>query len=368
MRLQRVFQIVLYTCFVYLCLQMNNFTKISTCLYRYKNDIYYGRKKVKGRIVIKSLETSDPALAKRKLKQWIEGLEGFAGEISLKALCDLFMKTRSHRKAKTLEGYQRAISWLKNYLGENTLVHHILPLDISTLFAKSSQDYSGSTHNHLTETINLIFELALNNGFVYENPVSKVEKNLRRKRVIRKKPAIPTQEQFEILVSHIRNVRFSDTRQQSSDLVEFLGLAALGQAEAEQLRWEDVDWNRERINVQRRKTEQHFFTPFFPWLKIFLIDLWNRSGKPTQGRIFSVRCAKASLRNACKALGYPKFSPRSLRQYGIVRQLRAGLHYKLVAKYQGHQDGGVLITKAYSEVIGADDEAYEKKLVDSLKI
>ena len=339
------------------------------CLYRHEfSGQYYGIKKSHGKIKTTALQTDDRKLAERKLKDWIDSIENRSGEITLKALCDHFLRTRAGRKAKTLEGYQRATKWLLETLGENTLAHDVRPMDISQLFARSSQGYSGSTHNHLTETVNLIFELARNNGFVHENPVQRVERSLRRKKVVRKPPTIPTQQQFESLISHIRNVRFSDTRQHSSDLVEFLGLAALGEAEATALRWQDIDWIKERINAQRRKTGQYFFVPFYPWLKSFLVDLWHRSGKPAQGRIFSVNCAKMSLRNACKALGFPSFSPRSLRQFGIVRQLRAGLHYKLVAKYQGHGDGGVLITKTYSEVLGADDEAYEKNLVDSLKI
>ena len=337
------------------------------CLYRHENGSYYGIKKARGQIKTIALQTDDRKLAERKLKYWIDSIENRSGEITLKALCDYFLRTRGGKKAKTVEGYQRAIKWLLETLGENTLSHDVRPMDISQLFARSSQDYSGSTHNHLTETVNLIFELARNNGFVHENPVAKVERTLRRKKVIRKPPAIPTQQQFESIISHIRNVRFSDTRQRSSDLVEFLGLAALGEAEAAGLRWQDVDFEKERINVQRKKTDQYFYVPLYPWLKPVLLDLWQRSGKPTAGRIFSVDCAKMSLRNACKALKMPNFSPRNLRQYGIVRQIRSGLPVKQVSKFQGHQDGGKLILSTYSEVIGADDAAYEKKLIDNLK-
>lgn len=337
------------------------------CLYRHENGSYYAVKKVRGQIKTSALRTVDRKLAERKLKDWINSIEKRGGEIALKPLCELFLKTRGGRKHKTVEGYQRAIKWLLDYLGENTLAHEVMPMDISKLFAKSSQDYSGSTHNHLTETVNQIFELALNNNFVSENPVAKVERGLRRKKVIRKPPTIPTQEQFQEIVDHIRHKRFSDTRQQSSDLVEFLGLAALGEAEATSLRWQDIDWAGHRIVVQRKKTGQFFYIPFYPWLRGFLVDLWQRSGKPTQGRIFSVTCAKMSLRNACRSLKFTNFSPRNLRQYGIVRQIRAGLPVKHISKYQGHVDGGQLILSTYSEVIGADDAEYEKKLVESLK-
>jgi hypothetical protein len=49
----------------------------------------------------------------------------------------------------------------------------------------------------------------------------------------------------------------------------------------------------------------------------------------------------------CRQLGFPHFTPRSLRKFGIVRLLRSGVNVKLVSKWQGHQDGGKLILDTY---------------------
>jgi integrase len=342
------------------------FNKVGEHLYRYQNGNggYYGIKKNQGKILYKSLKTTDRKLAERKLKSWLETLEQKTGEISLKALCDLFMETRKGRQAKTIEGYSRAFKQLLQTLGENTLAHEVRPLDISKLFAKTSQIYGSSAFNHLAETVNLLFELGLNNGFIAENPCQKVEKNLRRKRVIRKKPTIPTEQQFQQIINHMRKYSC-----RSSDLAEFLGLAAIGEAEAETLKWESsVDWTRQRINVQRKKTQQFFYIPLYPWLKPFITNLWEREGRPTHGPIFKVKRIKNCLYRACKALGLPRFSPRNLRQYGIVKQIRGGLPVKLCSRYQGHQDGGKLILSCYSEVFSSDDERYEQELICNLKV
>jgi hypothetical protein len=37
---------------------------------------------------------------------------------------------------------------------------------------------------------------------------------------------------------------------------------------------------------------------------------------------------------------------------------RAGIDVKLIAKWQGHQDGGKLILDTYTEVFGARDDSY----------
>jgi hypothetical protein len=60
----------------------------------------------------------------------------------------------------------------------------------------------------------------------------------------RKIPTIPTLEQFEKIVGTVRNQKFSDTGEDSANLIQFMGLAALGTAEASALTWSMVDWER----------------------------------------------------------------------------------------------------------------------------
>ena len=41
---------------------------------------------------------------------------------------------------------------------------------------------------------------------------------------------------------------------------------------------------------------------------------------------------------------------------------------KLIAKWQGHQDGGQLIMDTYTEVFGADDAEYEHQQLAKLAV
>jgi hypothetical protein len=41
---------------------------------------------------------------------------------------------------------------------------------------------------------------------------------------------------------------------------------------------------------------------------------------------------------------------------------------KLIAKWQGHQDGGQLIMDTYTEVFGADDAQYEQQQLAKLGV
>jgi hypothetical protein len=55
-----------------------------------------------------------------------------------------------------------------------------------------------------------------------------------------------------------------------------------------------------------------------------------------------------------------------LRQFLIGRLWKAGVNRKLIAKWQGHRDGGKLIIDTYTEVFGDDDSAYGRQQLAKL--
>ena len=176
------------------------------------------------------------------------------------------------------------------------------------------------------------------------------------------KRRIPTVAEFEAIVENIRNQRFTDHAGHTADFVAFLGLAGLGQAETSSLTWGDVDWTNNRLHIRRHKTDTHFHVPIYDHLR----PLLERVRKGTAGTglghifVFKIKDAKRGLNAACKRLRLPPFSQRSLRQHLIMRLWKAGMDKKLIARWQGHQDGGELILSTYTEVFGGDDAEYER--------
>jgi integrase len=350
--------------------------KIPNCpgLYRHSgNHKYYMIRKVQGRIVVACLDTTDQATAKRILEGRTQKLQLRQGETpTLQKLCARFLETKAERTKGMVKNYRWVIGRLEREFHKFTWpIDQILPSDLAIYFVELARQIGPRSFNHFTEIVGMIFQLAVNDNLLDRNPVLLVPKKDRRKRIERKRreeASIPTVEQFEKIVSSIRSQQFADTRESSADFVSFCALASIGEAEANSVTWQDVDWKGERIHFVRRKTGKAFYVPLFPWLKPFLSDLWRRSGKPATGRIFNIHSAKQAIYNACKRLGFTFFSPRDFRKMGIVRQIRAGLDEKLVAKFQGHSDGGKLIYDTYTSEFDSNEEQYEKKLVDSLKI
>ena len=163
-----------------------------------------------------------------------------------------------------------------------------------------------------------------------------------------KKRLVPTDEQFAAIVASIRNESQNSYAQESANFVEFMGLAGLGQAEASSLTWGDVYWDKGaqgELSVRRKKTGEPFDVPIYQKLKPFLQRLYQaaqKDGNPPspEAKLFTILDARKALTNACKRLGFPAFSQRSIRAYLIRTLWRAKVDPKLISKWQGHRDGG----------------------------
>lgn len=118
-----------------------------------------------------------------------------------------------------------------------------------------------------------------------------------------------------------------------------------------------VIWEQDIVRYTRHKTGRVFNHPIYPWLRPLLERLLAEN-KAAKGRIFKMKDVRHSLTAATCRLRLPRFTQRSLRAFLIRRLWASGVNVKLIAKWQGHCDGGVLIMKVYTEVFGSNDKAY----------
>ena len=127
-----------------------------------------------------------------------------------------------------------------------------------------------------------------------------------------------------------------------------MGLAGLAQAEGGSLTPADVDFAGGQIITYRHKTSTGFAIPIFPQVRPLLERLCE--GKSHDARVFKLSDAKKARAGACRRLGYPSFSQRSLRRMFITRASEKNADVKVIAEWQGHKDGGKLILDTYSHV------------------
>ncbi len=350
------------------------FVKVPNVIGLYRNTAngrYYGAKKLHGKRRDVSLKTTDRKIAERRLKEWIANLDKVCAEVermSLRQLLGKFLSVHQGKSKSTqiVNGCLiRCFEKTWRY-GLNMEVREVRPSHLDEWLAMHEGRLKNTSYNRYAGFLKQLFAIAVKDRIIVESPFQKVTTPWKKpQRVI---PVIPTPQQFRAVVDSIRSQPYTDHAEDSADFVEFLGLAALGQAEAYALTWRDVDWVQNILRVRRQKTGIPFSVPIYPHLRPLLERLWAkaRKGFSPGSRVFRIRDAKKALNAACIRLRFPHFSQRNLRQFGIGLLWKASIDKKLIAKWQGHQDGGELILSTYTEVFGSDDQEYERQQLAKL--
>jgi integrase len=202
---------------------------------------------------------------------------------------------------------------------------------------------SASRNLHIS-CVKELFNSAVRDRIISGSPAAHL-RSAKREKPIR---LTPTFEQFKAIIADVRAQVLNADAHDSADFLEFLGLAGLGQAEAGSLTRADVDFAAGQIITYRHKTSTGFAIPIFPQVRPLLERLYHE--KAHNARVFKISDAKKALAGACRRLGYPPFSQRSLRRMFITRAIEKGVDVKVIADWQGHKDGGKLILQTYSHV------------------
>jgi site-specific recombinase XerD len=338
-------------------------------LYRHlRSGLYYGVKKLHGKRHERSMRTADRKIAERRYREWsgnLAAVDHSLEKTTLRQLLDKFVAINAGRSAKTRATDRSIIRRLQSSWpgGVDVQVRNLRPSHLDAWLAAQEKRLKNTSYNRYAGFLKQLFDIALRDRIIAESPFKGV-------RCAWKKPQeplrlVPTEAQFVAIVREIRSQKHNRRADVSANFVEFLGRAGLGQAEAASRTWPDVDWELRRLNVQRRKTGARYHVPLYPDLYQLLLRM--QSHRRRSGRLFSINDAKHALRSACERLGYPQFTQRSIRRC-LIRQLwRAGVDKKLIAKWQGHQDGGQLIIDTYTEAFGDDDTEYEQQQLARLE-
>ena len=343
------------------------FQKVGECLYRYSsNAVYYARIKVNGKEIRRSLETTDRDLAKRRLsalKDEQTQIDHSKSKLTLRELCDQFLKTVQHQKPKTLERKAHIVGRIKRDwpTGSNSQVSKIKPTDVQLWLA--CYNLGPVSRNLHLAGLKQILKMAVADGVISRSPAENIAQ-VKLSSPIRE---TPTFDEFKAIVADIRNQRFSNGAQESADFVEFLGLAGLGQAEATSLRWSDIDWERGTVRTFRHKTQAGFVIPLYPQLRPVLERRRNSDGHSENGLVFRIKSAKKAITGACRRLGLQNYTHRSFRRMFITRAIELGVDVKVIAEWQGHKDGGKLILDTYSHVNPVHSQKMARLMIDPVE-
>ncbi|MEI8196268.1 MAG: tyrosine-type recombinase/integrase, partial [Phycisphaerae bacterium] len=332
------------------------FKRICNGLFRYKKSgVIYGVFKVQGETVWKNLNTSDRDRAKELMAEEIRKSKRVnlkaSHKIRLDELLRFYDTTLENFAPGTSENRRCLIKTFRNSWqhGMDMKVADIRTLHLRTWLAHHRQRLKAHTWNAYLRFLRAVFHLAVEAHVIAENPAD----GLKLARIDVAPRLTPTWDEFQAIVADIRKQKFNARCKQSTELVEFMGLLGLGQAEVENLRGEHFDFERMQITIVRQKTRKPFVIPIYPQA-VELVTQLKAEGRIVTGQtLFNARSPEVALHRACTRLKLPRFSPRSLRRMFIIRALEKGIDPRVVAAWQGHRDA-TLILRVYGAWVNPD--------------
>jgi len=335
--------------------QKSDWAKVGPCLYRYRGAAYYALFKLGGKQIRRSLETGDLELARRRLRALRNEAEvsnSVRTKLTLDQMAARYLETVRGRPSTVVHKQNAIRLMLKDWPKEAPRELAKIRRSHVEAWIASYKDKAAATVNDYIATARALFEQAVNDGELAGSPVLGV-KYWKRGKPIR---LTPTYEQFLAIIEDLRDPERHNThgQEETADYIELAGEAGLGQAEIAGLRRCDIDLAGGNMTCFRLKTTTGFSVPVYPKARPILERRLAAIGSEPETRLFAFDNCKKGIEAACKRLGYPHFTLRSLRRMFITRALMRGVDVQTVSRWQGHVDGGALILRTYAHVLSRE--------------
>ena len=330
------------------------FAKVAECLYRNQTSgTYYALVKRNGRQIRRSLKTKDRKLAERRLKEFRQSAERLSEgkgdrRITFRELSELWSPTAiADLKPKSRGRVELSLRLLNKSFGPH-LVTNMTSRDCQLWANKRGANIAASTYNQDIQTLKRVFEYAVEEGIILDNPA----RGLKRRRVVNKAILIPSREEFEKLTEILAN---GDSRYyEALVLVKLLALSGMRLAEATSITWGEIDFAKDIFLVsggnQGTKNRLVRHVPIFPSLKEFLMELKGNENPEKDERLITIGSAKNAMSTACRLAALPHFTHHCLRHYFVSNAIEKGIDFKTIASWIGHKDGGLLVAKTYGHL------------------
>lgn len=354
-----------------------SFPKVPNLLQYVSNASYYGRIKIGGKLIRKSLQTKVWTTAKLRLAAFLKEQQEnrsnvdpptFAGAVDL---FKLELERDTTIKRQTKEYRLRCLSKIQTTWPE------LWPLPLDEIKLESCAEWAAelsgeiASHyfNNVIGTLRQVIDVGIKSfkshgGHVLDNPA----KELKRVRVGQKQLQLPEPSHFKDLVGNIRKGS-GGWGPRCADLVEFLAYSGLRiNSEARWVTWEDVDWNRKEMIVRGNpetgtKNSEVRRVPILPDMEKLLLRLKNELGTLAVGQITQVNKCKEALIRACGEIGIPKITHHDLRHLFATRCIESGVDIPTVSRWLGHKDGGALALRTYGHLRNEHSQAMAQRVI-----
>jgi integrase len=366
-----------------------------------RNGKYYAR------LTVQDPATGRKQVSRVRLKQEVEGANGemkLEDVMSLAVAQQVFQKLRTQRDDKTLpvlkqtpkfsEYVERYLEFHKQvkdgkrpdtletershlnawvaHLGD-TRLDQINRSKINGFIAKRQSDgVSGRTVNLAVTVLRNVLNHAIDENWLKSLPTE----NLRPLKWTPKKRLLVSAEEIERVCGAAFAPAYLQGRlikqneagkplknaQQFADYLRLMAYCGSRMSETLRLKWTDVDWKNQQLTVGSdglAKNHKSRVVDFNPKLQAHLKEMEKRRPPDTDWLFPSPqrgdhdaasKTFRESLLLAREKAKMPKFGFHDCRHYFISMCVMSGIDYMTIARWVGHQDGGVLIGKVYGHL------------------
>ena len=273
-----------------------------------------------------------------------------------KQYLDYYEKVKDAKRPKTLQTEAGHLNAWKAHLGE-TRIDRINRAMINDFIAKRQvAGISPRTVNLGVTVLRNVLRRGIDDGWLKTLPTE----NLRPLKYTPRKRELISGEQIKKICNAA--VKVSKNGKQFKDYLLLLAYSGARMAEATRLKWGDVDWQQKQLTIGAdglTKNRKARVIDFNLKLGTHLKEMQSRRApdtdwifpSPQRGKQdIPAKTFRETLLLARKKANLPKFGFHDCRHYFISYCVMAGIDYMTIAKWVGHQDGGILIGKVYGHL------------------
>jgi integrase len=321
---------------------------------------YFGRVRVNGQLYRESLKTTSFDTAKGKLIDFLKEKRAAAPDSrecakwTMGDVIDLFLVRLKARQDIKESSKQTRRDWLTALLKEwprlrDTTASKITKDDClgwADRFANAG--YSAVTYNSVTDTLRMVFDVAVEKGARANNPAVDIGKKTARPKELH----LPSPQQFEQFVKEIETGGRSRWRKDAADLVQFLAFGGFRITESASILWGDCDFEAGTIRVRITKNGKPRTVPMIPDMRQLLLRLKSEcpQATPTDPVMLVNQCEESMTSAAKRVPGMHRITHHDLRHLFATRCIESGVDIPTVSRWLGHSDGGALAMRVYGHL------------------
>ena len=269
-----------------------------------------------------------------------------------------YEQVKDAKRESTLYTEKIIIGHWKDHLGHVRLDRITRALVNSYIAKRQASGRSGRTVNLEVTCFRNVMNRALDDNWITMLPTQ----NLRPLKWTPQKRSLLTWDEINRLCTVAESGNGFKNGQQFADYVRLMAFCGSRRDETLRLKWPDVDWRQKQLTIGAdgmSKNRKARVVDYNAQLEEHLLAMRGRKAPdsewlfPSPQRGAHDLAAKSfveTMRLVRTAAGLRRFGFHDLRHYFISYCVMAGIDFMTIAKWVGHQDGGILIGKVYGHL------------------